>query len=288
MQFNITESGNDNVNNNDNVNGNANITDKDKFLNANGFPHIIYDNFLNNSRAKIINNEIMDLYKSGDLFDRYNNPFEEKYTLRDKNLLPKNLQELFNDLNNNEEWLNYLKYISDTDIIIDTKKQYWGVHIFKAGDKLDIHVDAGIHPILNEKKFLTFGIYLSKDNIINGELELWSGDSSAENAPEIYECIKKIKPIFNRAVLFMNTDYSWHGAPTPFKNQETDQYRIFVTCSYLKKRTLNERNDLKNTKTRAYFAKIKNDKENIIKDQLRQLRASENCSQVYNMTKQGI
>ncbi len=47
------------------------------------------------------------------------------------------------------------------NLILDTTRNFWGVHTYKLGDKLDIHVDAGIHPTLQLKKQITFGIYLS-------------------------------------------------------------------------------------------------------------------------------
>jgi len=240
------------------------------------FPHLVIDNFLSNTVAKQIQHDILSIPTSE--FDRYSNPFENKNTLKNKNNFPQSIKDLFEQLRS-QEFLNKLTELSGVEIINDDFKQYWGVHTYNPGDKLNIHVDAGLNPQTGFKKYLTLGIYLSynwKDEL-GGNLELWSGDSAEKEYPQIYECVKSIVPSFNRMILFVCNDYSWHGNPIPTKGT-IDNKRIFVTISYLTK----EKNlkDCLNTRKRAYFASKRNEKDEL--KEVRDLRSDDkNCELIY-------
>ena len=195
------------------------------------FPHCIQDNILDINFAKELQKEIINISESS--WDRYDNPFEQKYTLRDKNKFPKYCSQLFTYLESNE-FIEYLSNNIGVKIYKDKHKLYWGIHKFHNGDYLDIHVDAGIHPIENKKKLITLGIYLSKNwkKENGGNIELWTGDNASNNNAKIYKCVKKIEPKFNRLILFTCDDYSWHGASIPVICDKSSE-RIFLTISYL-------------------------------------------------------
>lgn len=55
---------------------------EDIYVNRYPFPYIFEDEFLDTDFAKKIQTEIMSIPEEA--WDRYNNPFEQKYTLRDK------------------------------------------------------------------------------------------------------------------------------------------------------------------------------------------------------------
>jgi Rps23 Pro-64 3,4-dihydroxylase Tpa1-like proline 4-hydroxylase len=248
-----------------------------EYLNTKPFPHYFQDNILNDEFAKELQNEILNLDLS--LYDRYDNPFEQKYTLRDKDKYPCKLQSLIDYLIS-DEFIKKLSNFTGNELIIDTTKNFYGVHIYKPGDKLDIHVDAGIHPTLNLKKQVTLGIYLSYNwSIFNGcALEIWDGDDSHIKDPKIYNCINKIHPMFNRLIVFTNTDNSWHGNPEPVHSVKDDSRRIFITLSYLS----NNIDLYNNKKKKAYFIARPNDAIDIEKDKLRELRANPDmCKYIY-------
>jgi len=106
------------------------------------------ENILDNSFAKKCQEEILNL--PSEMWDRYNNPFEKKYTLRDKNNFPENCKILF-DILNSQEILNILSNIVGEELYNDTSKNWWGIHKYNNGDYLDIHSDAGNHPITKQK-----------------------------------------------------------------------------------------------------------------------------------------
>lgn len=230
------------------------------------YPHTYVDDVLNVTFAKDLQNEILSL--SDNCWDRYENPFEQKYTLRDKYAFPPLLQTLFTYLES-KECIDRLSSICGYSLYADTTRNFWGVHVYKPGDKLDIHVDAGIHPHMKKKKQLTLGIYLSSNwkEEYGCELEIWRGDSAVSQNPTLYEKITIIPPLFNRLILFTCNDYSWHGNPEPAVCPEKSR-RIFITISYM-----SDNQSDTNKKVKALFIARPNDTDDPKKEELRQLRA---------------
>lgn len=242
--------------------------DSISFKNINLYPYFYTDKFLDTSLALQIQNEILEL--SPDMFDRYSNPFEQKNTLRDKFNLPDNLKLLFSYWES-PDFVGHLSSIVGHKLIVDETRNFYGVHTYNKQDKLDIHVDAGLHPTSKLKKQLTIGLYLSLNyNEANGcHLEIWKGSNAGEQNPVLYEKVDAIAPIFNRFVMFSCNDYSWHGNPEPLNCNVTCK-RIFVTMSYL-----SENYEDKNKRVKAYFIKRPDDPEDPEKDKLRILRSDE-------------
>ncbi len=259
-----------------NIISNINIY-TDKYKNTKPYPYYSQDNFLDDNFAKELQKEIINIPEN--MWDRYDNPFEQKYTLRDKYNFPSLLKELFNELEN-EEFINKLSNICGYKLLIDPTRNFWGVHKYKPGDKLDIHVDAGLHPTTNLKKQVTFGIYLSSNwkEDYGCQLEIWKGDNAVSNDAKIYEKITSIAPMFNRMIMFTCNDYAWHGNPEPC-NTPDNSYRIFITISYL-----SENHEDLNKRKKAYFVARPYDMEDIEKDKLRLLRADpEKFKEVYRV-----
>jgi hypothetical protein len=234
------------------------------------FPYYYLDGALDVSYASTIQQEILSL--PIDQFDRYDNPFEQKYTLRNKHQLPTKLDGLFTYLQS-PEFVKRLSELVGQSLILDETRNFWGVHLYQSGDALDIHVDAGIHPVQKLKKQVTIGLYLSHQwqPEYGCQLELWQGDDASNPNPKIYSCIDTVAPVFNRLVIFTNTDDSWHGNPIPAQCPP-EARRIFITLSYLSANT-----DFENTRPKAYFIKRPQDPENPEKDRLRLLR----CDPLY-------
>lgn len=230
------------------------------------YPYTYQDGFLNSDFAKDIQNEILEIPE--EKWDRYENPFESKFTLRDKFSFPRNLNKLFNQLQS-ESFIHNLSEIVGYKLILDPTRNFWGVHKYNNGDKLDIHVDAGLHPTTKQKKQVTIGIYLSSNwkEEYRCQLEIWKGDNAVSNDAKIYEKVVSIAPIFNRLIIFTCNDYAWHGNPEPAQCPE-DSKRIFVTISYL-----SENYEDLNKRQKAYFVARPNDPVDFEKDKMRLLRA---------------
>jgi UDP-N-acetylglucosamine 2-epimerase (non-hydrolysing) len=251
------------------------ISQKD-YIAKSPYPYHLQDGFLEPELALSLQNEIMNIPK--EQWDRYSNPFEQKYTLRDKYNFPPILKSLFDELQTPE----FVAEISDLvgyKLILDGTRNFWGVHMYESGDKLDIHADAGLHPTNGLKKQVTLGIYLSYEwrEEYGCCLEIWRGENIANDSAKLIEKVESIAPMFNRMVVFTCNDYSWHGNPEPAICPKNSR-RIFVTISYL-----SENMEDMNKRKKAFFVPRPNDVWDEEKYKLRLLRSdAEKYKDVYN------
>ena len=237
------------------------------------------DNILDIEFANKLRIEILNIPDED--WDRYNNPFEQKYTFRDKYNLPNNCSKLFKYLTS-ESFVKHLSEVVEIKLINDPNRNFWGIHKYENGDYLDIHVDAGLHPITKQNKQVTLGIYLSTDNWTEenkGSLEIWEGDNCKNDDAKIHTCANKLLPIFNRLIVFVCNDYSWHGNPTKIKCAD-EENRILVTLSYLSE-TYYE-----NNKVKAFLVTRQEDEYDEKKDKLRMLRCDPvRYKEIYSVNK---
>jgi dTDP-4-dehydrorhamnose reductase len=241
------------------------------------FPYLKSLNVLDDSFAKKIQDEILNIPDFE--WDRYNNPLEQKYTLRNKEHIPTECNKLFSMLSS-KDFTNYLSSIMGYEIKNDPTKNWWGIHKYDDGDHLDIHVDAGLHPQTKQKKQLTLGIYFSIDwkEENGGHLEIWEGENSSKYDAKIVKCCHKILPSFNTLILFECNDYAWHGNPNPVICRNGEK-RIFLTLSYVSEQCTNL-----NKREKAYFVKRPCDPEDIEKDKIRMMRCDpEKYKEVYRV-----
>lgn len=239
---------------------------KEDYQNQKPFSYAFQDNFLESSFALTCQEEILQLPENA--WDRYENPFESKFTLRDKYAFPEHCKKLF-EIFESEGFISQLSKICGYKLLKDPTRNFWGIHKYKQGDKLDIHVDAGLHPTTKQKKQVTLGLYLSKfwKEEYGCQLEIWSGENAVSNTAKLFHKVESIAPMFNRLILFTCNDVSWHGNPEPATCPD-EAYRIFVTISYL-----SENYDDLNKRQKAFFVARPSDPVDEQKDMMRLLRA---------------
>jgi Rps23 Pro-64 3,4-dihydroxylase Tpa1-like proline 4-hydroxylase len=103
----------------------------------------------------------------------------------------------------------FSKWIGDVtgieNSIVTDDKLGCGLHLGQDGSFLDMHVDFNMHHTENKFRRLNLLIYLNKDwkEEYGGLLEMWDKDMK--------NCIQKVSPDFNRAVIFETSSFSWHG-----------------------------------------------------------------------------
>ena len=198
--------------------------ESDGFKKAIPFPHTVIDNLFDNDFL----NKLNDRYpKDGEVaWWKYDNIFERKLAFDDIRKLDKIFEEYFNVVNSFKFVKTLESLTGINNLIADPSLRGGGLHRIKRGGKLDIHADFNYHKITGWHRRLNVITFLNKDWLesFGGHTEFWSIDMS--------RCITKVLPIFNRTVIFIASEYSWHGHPHPLTCPEDRERRSLATYYY--------------------------------------------------------
>ncbi|MBV8548823.1 MAG: 2OG-Fe(II) oxygenase [Alphaproteobacteria bacterium] len=197
---------------------------KQRYQQAPVFPHIAIDQFLD---ADTLQQAAADFPPiSGDGWIHYQHVNEDKGGLNKRDLIPPRLLAIIDRLNSPDfvAWLSELTGIPN--LVPDTALEGGGLHQIERGGFLNIHADFTVHPHHRMwRRRVNVLVYLNDDwqDSFGGHLELWTRDMK--------QCFEKIRPDFNRCVIF-NTDFdSYHGHPTPLACPE-DRTRRSIALYY--------------------------------------------------------
>lgn len=186
---------------------------KSEFQNAQPYPHLIIDDFLDTDIAKEGELQFPDINGNGWIHYLHYN--EKKHGLNKKELLPKYFQSLIDELQS-EAFLKELETLTGIrNLIADKHLEGGGLHQCTDGGFLNIHADFTVHPHQrNWRRRINLLIYFNSDwkDEYGGHLEMW--DSKMENM------VQKSSPILNRCIIFNTEHDSYHGFPDPVKCPE--------------------------------------------------------------------
>lgn len=173
----------------------------ERFRTAEPYPVLVIDGFLEPEAAEALLSEfpaISAMKKSGDYI------FGEKYesaALAGAGAATKG----YHDLLLSDEFADVLKRLTGRELFVDSSFHGGGFHQGGDGSYLDTHVDFNIHPDHSDwLRVLNILLFLNKDwkEDFGGDLLLRT-DPSAEP--------RAIAPLFNRGVIMVTDDHTYHG-----------------------------------------------------------------------------
>ncbi|MES2379969.1 MAG: 2OG-Fe(II) oxygenase [Bacteroidota bacterium] len=173
---------------------------REQFLTAKPFPHIAVDGICDEAKLNTLYNNIPDIEVASADYVFAKNKFE-KSKFKDLGGL---FEELYNDLIS-ERFKNWVAYITNEDIFIDTTFYGGGIHQGKQGSFLDMHADFNYHPLVeNWYRNLNLLLYINKDwqEGHGGHLQLEDGRTGEKTAVAIP---------FNRLAIMHCRAYTLHG-----------------------------------------------------------------------------
>ena len=199
---------------------------REKYQAGKPFPHIVIDDFLPHTIARMCSDEFALLAgrkaTSATSFDRAQERAKQQYA---PDTLSPPVRQLFYAFNS-QPFIAVLENISGiTGLIPDPYFLGGGLHEIGNGGHLSVHADFNRHKELNLERRINLLIYLNEgwQDGYGGQLELWSEDME--------HCVKSIVPVFNRAVMFNTTSASNHGNPNPV-NHPDGQSRKSIALYY--------------------------------------------------------
>ena len=150
--------------------------------------------------------------------ERWNNYLhvnERKFSNTDPETWGPTLKQILQDLNS-PRFVRYVgSLLGEDDLIADPSLEGGGLHQSTRGGFLNIHADFTVHPHhRNWQRRANLILYLNEEweASYGGDLELWSTDMK--------ECVQKVSPVANRAVIFTTDATSFHGHPEPMQCPE--------------------------------------------------------------------
>lgn len=177
------------------------------------------------SLANEVRDELLEAKPSD--WDRYDNPFEQKWVLRTEGYT-EHMRAFMRQLQ--------ARVVEFKDCELDTDNQYTAYFKYDVGDYLDIHLDAGICPTNGKRKAITVLHYLSSNVLVGGDLEFRDGAGYRFSSEPC---------TFGKSIVFKNSDTAWHGNPYPV----SAGVKLVATVSFLS----SDHRGYSNMRQRAFF-----------------------------------
>lgn len=184
-----------------------------QYRTAQPFPHIVIDDFLEPEAARAAIAEFPPLDQ-----ERWNNYIhinERKFSNTDPSEWGPTLQRTLDTLNSPRFVDLVGALVGEDDLIADPSLEGGGLHLSKPGGYLNIHADFTVHPHHRDwQRRVNIILYLNEDwkPEYGGDIELWATDMK--------ECVQKVSPVANRALIFSTDETSFHGHPEPLRCPE--------------------------------------------------------------------
>jgi hypothetical protein len=178
-----------------------------QYVNAEPFPHIVIDDFLDKD---VLRNLLAEWPVAGRDRKYYDRAQERlKYEWQPHELNSPALRSFLAEMNA-DPMVSFISALTGIKCLI-ADPYYWGagLHEIKRGGHLGVHADFNIHSGMNTQRRVNLLIYLNEnwEPEYGGQLELWARDMSAVR--------HKVLPKIGAAVVFNTDSDSFHGHPDP-------------------------------------------------------------------------
>lgn len=205
---------------------------KQSYALAAPFPHIVVDNVANPEFLSACGRSFPPPDDQR-WFDYPNDRNQNsKQTISRQTDMPREVDQLFCALNS-RPFIDFVESITGIPNLITDPSLYGaGMHQVGIGGRLGIHVDHDFNPNLNLYRRVTLLLYVSDwRREFQGDLELWEGYSD-KCGDHLLNRVSTIAPLFNRMVIFSNSEHSFHGHPEPVRCP-SGQFRKSLAVFYL-------------------------------------------------------
>jgi len=177
------------------------------YRNAEPFPHLVEDGLFNPAILDRVASEFEAMDRGG--WHHSQATHERKWSTEDGRQMGPFTSALIAQLNAGP-FVSFLEELTCiAGLVPDPHLRGGGLHEIRQGGLLGVHADFNVHPRLRLYRRLNLLVYLNKDwqPEWGGALELWDRGGQ--------RCVRAIQPVFNRAVLFDTSNFSYHGHPHP-------------------------------------------------------------------------
>jgi len=211
-----------------------------QYQNALPFPHIVFDQFINDALAERLLNVFPVLKErpgqtpEAAKTDDGQSPQPNKLWLSNQLGVNALFRQLYWELNS-APFLAFLEQVTGIQHLIpDPHLVGGGVHQTKRDGLSMIHADFNKHPQYKLDRRLNLLIYLNKEweEYWGGDLELW--------ATAMSHCEKRVSPLLGRSVIFSTTRDSFHGHPHPLTCPEEQSRKSIAMYYYTRGRPTHE------------------------------------------------
>ena len=176
------------------------------YVGAQPFPHIVLDDFIDQSVLREIVAEWPDA-SGRTYYDRAQERL--KYEFQPIHIRSAKIRSLLAELNS-EPVLRFIEKLTGIEKLIpDPYFSGGGLHETRRGGHLGVHADFNIHRGINALRRINLLIYLNDawEPEYAGNLELWSRDMRTREV--------SVAPAMGKAVIFNTDQDSFHGVPDP-------------------------------------------------------------------------
>jgi len=181
----------------------------DAYRSAEPFPHVVIEELVDPALLR-------DVVAEFDAMDRTpwhhtERATERKYSTEEFQRFGPTTRSVMSQLNAAPFMAFLEKLTGIAGLIPDPHLRGGGLHEIRRGGSLGVHADFNFYKRLNLFRRLNLLLYLNENwsEEWGGHLELWDRTGK--------RCMQRIAPIFNRAVIFDTSNFSYHGHPHPLE-----------------------------------------------------------------------